>query len=115
MKMPFCMIFGKSFIMSLFDEKEINLNSLSKIRTTFIENFYKEDAKNYPNAVFEYHKKMIDNKIFDAYNHWLFGPVENLAAYDNWIKTHSEEYNNFSTFQKSRIFRMPQGQYYQVL
>jgi hypothetical protein len=52
--------------------------------------------------------------MFDAYNHWLFGAVENLAAYDNWTKTHAEEYNAFNTFQRNRVFRIPAGQYYQV-
>ncbi|MDI9310355.1 MAG: tetratricopeptide repeat protein [Limnohabitans sp.] len=94
MKMPFCMIFGKSFIMSLFDEKEINLNSLSKIRTTFIENFYKEDAKNYPNAVFEYHKKMIENKIFDAYNHYIF-QMGAQEEFKNWLKDNKTKFTEF--------------------
>jgi len=43
----------------------------------------------------------------------LFGAVENLSGYDNWNKTHAEEFNNFTTFQKTRIFKVPQGQYYQ--
>ena len=51
--------------------------------------------------------------MFDAYNQWLFGTSENLAAYDNWTKAHAEEYEAFSKFQKSRIFKMPAGQYYQ--
>ena len=40
--------------------------------------------------------------------------VENLAAYDNWSKTHTDQYETFNTFQKNRVFRMPAGQYYQV-
>jgi hypothetical protein len=52
--------------------------------------------------------------MFNAYNQWLFGTTENLAAYDNWTKTNSEEYNSFIAFQKSRVFRMPIGQYYQA-
>jgi hypothetical protein len=51
--------------------------------------------------------------MFNAYNQWLFGTVENLAAYDEWTKKHDEEYKNFTAFQKSRIFKMPGGQYYQ--
>jgi hypothetical protein len=52
--------------------------------------------------------------MFEAYNQWLFGAVENLAAYDNWTKSHSDQYEAFSNFQKNRVFRMPAGQYYQV-
>ena len=85
------------------------------IRTRFILDWYNSNATRYPFRLFDFHRQLLSEGLFDAYNHWLFGPVENLAAYDNWIKTHTEEYNNFSAFQKTRIFRMPHGQYYQVL
>ena len=68
----------------------------------------------YPFRLFEYHRQLLQEGMFNAYNQWLFGASENLAAYDNWTKAHAEEYNGFTTFQKSRIFKMPQGQYYQV-
>jgi hypothetical protein len=29
-------------------------------------------------------------------------------------KTHAEEYTAFDTFQHSRVFKIPPGQYYQV-
>ena len=51
--------------------------------------------------------------MFEAYNQWLFGPVENLMAYDDWTETHAEQYTAFNKFQKTRVFKMPGGQYYQ--
>ncbi len=93
----------------------VNIDVLTMIRTRFILDWYNSNATRYPFRLFDFHRQLLSEGLFDAYNHWLFGPVENLAAYDNWIKTHTEEYNNFSAFQKTRIFRMPQGQYYQVL
>jgi hypothetical protein len=82
------------------------------IRTRFILEWFNSYAARYPFKLFEYHKQLLSEGMFDAYNQWLFGPVENLAAYDNWTKAHADEYNEFNTFQKSRIFRMPQGQFY---
>jgi hypothetical protein len=52
--------------------------------------------------------------MFEAYNQWLFGTVENLTAYDSWTRAHADEYKGFVAFQKSRIFRIPVGQYYQA-
>lgn len=93
----------------------ISTEVLTMIRTRFILDWYATNATRYPFRLFDFHKQLLSEGMFDAYNQWLFGPVENLAAYDNWTKTHPEEYNNFTNFQKSRVFRMPQGQYYQSL
>ncbi|MBL7730929.1 MAG: tetratricopeptide repeat protein [Chitinophagaceae bacterium] len=94
--------------------KGLNIEVLTMIRTRFILDWYATWAARYPFRLFEYHRQLLTEGMFDAYNHWLFGPVENLAAYDNWTKTHAEEFNAFTTFQRSRVFRMPAGQYYQA-
>ncbi|HRF20054.1 MAG TPA: hypothetical protein PK977_17880, partial [Chitinophagaceae bacterium] len=110
---------AKSFLQvmnkqSSLASKGITTEVLTMIRSRFIIDWYANYAVKYPYRLFDYHRQLLSEGMFDAYNQWLFGSVENLAAYDNWTKTHSEEYNNFSTFQKSRVFRMPPGQYYQV-
>ena len=112
--------FAKKFLETIGKQSSlvnsgINTEVLTMIRTRFILDWYAANAGRYPFRLFDFHKQLIAEGMFEAYNQWLFGPVENLAAYDNWTKTHAEEYNNFSSFQKSRIFRMPLGQYYQVL
>ncbi len=73
----------------------------------------KQILKQHPFKLFDYHQQLIREGMFEAYNQWLFGTVENLAAYDNWTKTHSDAYTKFSNFQKSRVFKIPSGQYYQ--
>lgn len=94
----------------------LSTDVLTMIRTRFILDWFAgNNHTRYPFRLFDFHRQLLSEGIFDAYNQWLFGPVENLAAYDNWIKTHPDEYNSFMTFQKSRVFRMPQGQYYQSL
>jgi len=103
---------GKS---SSLVNKGINIETLTMIRTRFILDWFNSHSNRYPFRLFDFHRQLLSEGMFEAYNQWLFGPVENLAAYDNWTKTHPEEYSSFSAFQKSRIFRMPQGQYYQVL
>ena len=71
-KLPLCMIFGGNFILGLTNQNEINLNSLSAIRQSFIKFHFEKFAKDYPNILFDYQKKMMDNKVFDAYNHYIF-------------------------------------------
>lgn len=111
--------FAKSFIAGMSKQsslanKGITTEVLTMIRTRFILDWYATNATKYPFRLFDYHRQLLTEGMFNAYNQWLFGPSENLAAYDNWTKTHAEEYNGFNTFQRSRIFRMPPGQYYQV-
>ncbi len=111
--------FAKAFLQGIgkqssLTSKGITTETLTMIRTRFILDWYENNAVKYPFRLFEYHRQLLQEGMFNAYNQWLFGASENLAAYDNWTKAHAEEYNGFTTFQKSRIFKMPQGQYYQV-
>lgn len=112
-------LFAKTFLQGMNKQaslanKGITTETLTMIRTRFILDWYANYAIRYPFRLFDYHRQLLSEGMFDAYNQWLFGTTENLAAYDNWTKTHAEEYNGFNTFQRSRVFRMPQGQYYQV-
>jgi hypothetical protein len=111
--------FAKNFLLVMNKESSlanrgINPESLTMIRTRFILNWFNGYSVKYPFRLFDFHRQLLSEGMFEAYNQWLFGPVDNLAAYDNWTKTHPAEYNEFATFQKSRVFRMPPGQYYQV-
>ena len=112
--------FAKIFLegmakLTLQANKGLTAETLTIIRTRFILDWYASNATKYPFRLFDYQRQLISEGLFDAYNQWLFGVTVNLAAYENWTKTHSTEYNNFINFQKNRVFRMPPGQYYQIL
>ena len=92
--------------------KGITTESLTMIRTRFILDWFNTHAKKFPFRLFDYHQQLIREGMFEAYNQWLFGTVENLPAYDNWTKTHTDAYIKFTTFQRGRIFKMPSGQSY---
>ena len=90
----------------------INTESLSMIRTRFILEWFGGLQNKYAFKLFEYQQQLLREGMFDAYNEWLFGAVENLSAYQNWISANSVENKAFTDFQKGRIFKIPQGQYY---
>lgn len=90
----------------------INPEILTAIRTRFVLDWFNGNDKNYPFRLFDHQQLMLEEGIFDAYNQWLFGSVANLNAFQNWTKTHPEEYVSFNQFQRNRIFKMPAGQYY---
>ena len=91
----------------------ISTETLTMIRTRFILEWFDKYASRFPYKLFDYERQLIQGGMFNAYNEWLFGTVENLSAYDNWTKNHDDEYKNFNAFQKTRIFKMLGGQYYQ--
>jgi len=111
--------FAKAFLTTIGKQsslanKGLTTETLTMIRARFILDWFENNSTKFPFRLFDYQRQLLQEGMFDAYNEWLFGTVENLAAYDNWTKTHAEEYNAFDAFQKSRVFKMPPGQYYQA-
>lgn len=100
--------------LSSLTAKGITIESLNMIRTRFILDWYNTYASKFPFKLFDYQQQLIRNGMFEAYDQWLFGPVDNLAAFDQWAKANSEAYTKFTDFQKGRIFKMPQNQHYQA-
>ncbi len=91
----------------------INPESLSAIRTRFILDWHNGAlAEKYPFRLFERQQQMLREGMFDAYNQWLFGGASNMAVFQNWTKTHTEEYAAFTKFQRQQLFVMNQNQYY---
>jgi Tfp pilus assembly protein PilF len=93
--------------------KGITPESLTMIRTRFILDWDEKNAARFPFRLFEYHRQLLKEGLFDAYNQWLFGSIQNLTAFQNWINTHNETYKEFTAFQQGRIFKMPGSQNYQ--
>ena len=89
--------------------------TLSAVRTKFILDWFTKYAKPFPFRLYEYHQQLLKAGMFDAYNQWVFGTAGNLPVYENWTKTHQEEYNKFDYFQHNRVFKLPTGQYYQTV
>ncbi len=87
--------------------------TLTMIRTKFILDWDAAYANRFPLRLFDYHRQLLKGGLFDAYNQWLFGAAQNLTAFQNWSTTHTDQYDEFSKFQKGRVFKVPAGQYYQ--
>ena len=90
----------------------INAESLTMIRARFILDWFTTNSVKFPFKLFDFQKQLLQEGMFDAYNQWLFGSAQNLAAYQNWTTTHATDYAEFSRFQKGRTFKLPPAQYY---
>ena len=90
----------------------INTESLTMVRTRFILDWYEDYGTKFPFRLFELQRQLLQEGMFDAYNQWIFTASQNLPAYQNWANAHSNEYNELTRFQKGRIFKLIEGQYY---
>jgi tetratricopeptide (TPR) repeat protein len=93
--------------------KGVTPESLVALRTRFVLDWTTANAARFPYRLFDYHIQLLKAGMFDAYNQWIFGIAKDLAAFQVWTTTHTDEYNKFNTFQKNRVFKLPEGQYYQ--
>jgi tetratricopeptide (TPR) repeat protein len=93
----------------------ITPETLTMIRTRFLLDWFEKDAARFPFKLFEYERQLVKEGNFNAYNQWLFGSVQNLAAFENWTATHNNEYKQFTTIQTNRLFKAASNQYYQTV
>lgn len=109
--------FARAFLQTMNKQSSaismgITTETLGLIRSRFILDWFNNYATRFPFKLFDYQRQLMQQGLFDAYNQWLFGPVENLAAYDSWTKAHAEQFEKLNNFHKNRVFKMPVGQYY---
>lgn len=90
----------------------LNAETLTMIRTRFILSWFHNYNQNFPFALFNAQKYMLENGLFQAYNQWIFGAAQSLSAFQNWTTTHTAEYDAFSKYLQNRHFVTPGNEYY---
>ena len=89
------MVYEMTLALSVAGETEVNLESLDRIRTKFLENYY-ENEKNveYPNALFEYQKTVQEAGYMKAYNYLLLSQGD-YDAFVEWEDSNDDTWNSF--------------------
>ncbi|HTQ28052.1 MAG TPA: tetratricopeptide repeat protein [Puia sp.] len=90
----------------------VTTESVTLLRTRFSQEWFEKYAGRFPFRLFEYHRQLIREGMFDAYNQWIFGAAQDQPAFQRWTAAHTDEYNRFINFQQGRIYKVPPGQYY---
>lgn len=93
----------------------LTTSQLIEIRKKIAENWENLYKNEYPFRLFQYHIQLIKDNNFEAYNHWLFGEIVSNESFEEWQKNNPEKLQNFETFQRGRVFKLPEGEYYQIL
>jgi hypothetical protein len=87
----------------------VTVESLIAVRTRFILDWFEgELGKSFNCKLFEHHRQLLQEGYFTAYNYWLLGS----DVYNTWAQKNAEENEGFLRFQRSKIFKIPPGQYY---
>lgn len=104
-KLPFGLgAYEPTLLISMIDTKSIDINSLDKIRSNFIDNYFKNGYdKTYPNALFNYQKQIKEAGHIEAYNHWILMKGDE-KGFSSWQSENKEKWDNFiKWFTDNRI------------
>jgi len=94
-KLPYCFIYEPTLMLALDMEKKIDLVSLNRIRTRFLEFYFKQGFnKTYPNVLFDYQQKVKDAGHLDAYNTWLL-QMGDEEGFEKWRSDNENKWDNF--------------------
>lgn len=96
-KLPFgSMIYEPTLMLSIVSEKNIDLNSLNRIRENFVFNYFdKKHNVKYPNVLFDYQKTLKDSGYLEAYNYWLLSSGDK-SNFNAWKEKNEEKWKNFA-------------------
>jgi tetratricopeptide (TPR) repeat protein len=91
-------VYEPTLMMELLSEKQIDINSLDRVRTGFVKNYFdnKRDKK-YPNVLFEYQNKILNEGHLESYNHWILMKGDE-DAFTKWQRANKEKWEQFLTW-----------------
>lgn len=95
-KLPFGVgAYEPTLLLSITGQQEINLATLDTIWQRFVKQYFSGALyKKYPNALFEYQKKVKDTGHMEAYNYWIL-MKGNDEAFLKFKEANEEKWENF--------------------
>ena len=104
-ELPLCINFAYCYLVAMMKHPEFNYSNLVQIRQEFFQEYQKLKINNAPNVLFNYFKTMDDNKVFNAYNYYIF-QVANKDAFAEWQTKNEDEYNHFEDWYTTNSNRL---------
>jgi tetratricopeptide (TPR) repeat protein len=105
-KPTYAMVYEPTLLMSIVNEREIDINSLDRIRRNFVTNYYgKEFEKSYPNMLIEYQKKVMDAGHIEAYNHWILMKGDE-SSFEEWVSLNRGKWNGFVSWFTNNMLQL---------
>jgi len=84
----------------------LSTETLTMTRTRFILEWFKNYGDRYPFRLFDHHQQLLKAGLFEAYDQWLFGEVENNTRYIQWKAEQVESFSKLENFLFNRVFKL---------
>jgi hypothetical protein len=104
-KLPFgAGAYGLTLTLAVTGEKTIDINSLDRIRTRFVQEYFnKDNATKYPNVLFDYQQKINVAGYLEAYNHWILMKGDE-TGFNRWLAENKTKWDAFRNwFSENKI------------
>lgn len=75
-------------------DPQFTIENIIKVRKQFLIKWNEDFSKTYPNAIFQYHDKLIRNNMFDAYYYWILKDGSTVE-FNSWKSKNQSTYDNF--------------------
>lgn len=110
--------FEKIFIENIENQKETILSgvttpNLIMLRTRFILS-WNAIKSSFMSSLFDKQQQLLKEGMFEDYNYWLFETIQDINAFENWIKLHAASFDQFSKYHQNRVFKVTEKEYYKT-
>lgn len=88
-------IYGPLLLLSAIGERAIDLESLNRIRSRFIQSYIEKGyLKTNPNVLFDFEKQVLEAGHMEAYNYWILMKGDE-AGFQQWQSNNSSKWDVF--------------------
>ncbi len=109
-KLPFQVLF-ELYLSSEGDlsfNKGFTMQNMVDIRNDFVQNWFEANANElYPNALFDWQKKIKDKGFYEAYSYWIL-QKGNKTIFEKWVGDNKKEYHSFLQWMHDNPFDVDQ-------
>ena len=97
-------VYEPQLMLALLTEKNIDLNSLARIRKYSVESYFKSGTyQNYPNVLFDFQYRVLKAGHWDAYSRWILFKGDEAAG-NAWVKANKKKWDDFvKWFMKNKL------------
>ncbi|MFN8309843.1 MAG: tetratricopeptide repeat protein [Chitinophagales bacterium] len=93
-------------MLSCLSEKSVNMASLDRVRTRFIDEYQKKNWRaDYPNVLFDYQRKIQQAGHLEAYNHWILMKGDE-EAFKTWREQNDEKWTAFAKWFNDNMLKL---------
>ena len=93
--------------------KGVTPETLIMTRIKFLLNWDQFYKLVYPYALFDFHRDLLHQGLFEAYNQWIFGPADNPAVYKGWVQRNEKTMQRLIDYLNNHALQPRATQFYQ--